>query len=183
MSNFNSSLHAIHCLLQYAGRKDKISIIKLLFLADKYQILRIGRTITGSNYYAMKMGPVSSEVYDILDRIEGRPSGYNKCDVDTNSISLENGKYSISEPIEYDELSQSDEDAIKYVCDKFGNMGSWDLVKYTHKFPEWEQHRDIFKDENKSVRLKENELLSIIDSSLGFSNEDVTVAHQIMFNE
>ena len=75
MDKFKTSFNAIHCLLNVTGGKDKLSIIKLLFLSDKYQLLHIGRTITRNDCVAMRYGPVLSQVLDVLDNIEGTRSG------------------------------------------------------------------------------------------------------------
>ena len=183
MSNFNSALHAIHYLLRHTGCKDKISIVKLLFLADKYQLLRIGRTITKSSYVAMYNGPVGSEILDILDRADGTQSKYNRCNIDISSIKAENGGYVIEVPIEYDELSESDEDALKFICDTFQNMSSNALIKYTHRFPEWKQYASHFEQSTSKKNLKEEEMYSVIDGSLGFLPEDIELARSLQYYE
>jgi Protein of unknown function (DUF4065) len=48
----------------------KWRICKLLFLADKLHLLRYGRPITGDAYYAMKLGPVPTNVLNVLDNAQ-----------------------------------------------------------------------------------------------------------------
>lgn len=181
MNAFLTSLHAVHCLLMTTGGKDKLSIIKLLFLADKYQLLHIGRTITRNKYVAMKYGPVLSQVLDLLDDIEGTRSDLNKCDVDTSSIIIEDGIYKTDASIEYDELSDSDIEAIKYICDTYKDKNSRQLVEYTHRFPEWQQYSEHFKNSSKCKDIDEREMLSIIDDKLDTTEDDIKLLCELKY--
>src|SRR5271165_49756 len=43
---------------------------KLLFLTDKYHLVRFGRPITGDFYWAVDHGPIPSAIKDRFDRLE-----------------------------------------------------------------------------------------------------------------
>ena len=60
-------IEALHYILHKIKIADKIKIIKLIYLADKYHLVRYGRTITNDDYYAMEYGPVGSTVKDVLE--------------------------------------------------------------------------------------------------------------------
>jgi uncharacterized phage-associated protein len=47
----------------------KYKVCKLLFLADKYHLVRYGRTITGDKFCAMPYGPVPSQILDLLTEV------------------------------------------------------------------------------------------------------------------
>src|SRR5262249_13142313 len=47
---------------------DKYKVCKLLFLADKYHLVRYGRPITGDRYYAMPYGPAPTTLLTLLSR-------------------------------------------------------------------------------------------------------------------
>jgi uncharacterized phage-associated protein len=59
--------------LAASGTRDltKYKIVKLLFLADKYHLVRYGRTITGDRICAMDHGPVPSVALDALNAFLG----------------------------------------------------------------------------------------------------------------
>jgi uncharacterized phage-associated protein len=180
--DFITSLQAIHYLLKIAGPKDKLSIIKLIFLADKRHYLLTGRLITGSNYYSMKAGPVSSQILDILDYIGGITNKHNKCNVDTSSITLNGNDYSILKSIEYDMLSDTDKESIEFIVENFKNMSKNQLVNYTHKFPEWKKDEKIFaQNETYRKHLYNHDLLSV-DEKLGITENDVSTIKEILYN-
>src|SRR6187549_461447 len=49
------------------GGLDKYRACKLLFLADKYHLVKYGRTITGDVYYALPLGPAPTRTLNILN--------------------------------------------------------------------------------------------------------------------
>ena len=58
---FSSSYPASHL-----GGIERAPGYKLLFLADKYHLIRYGRTITNDEYWAMSYGPVGTAAKDVL---------------------------------------------------------------------------------------------------------------------
>ena len=57
--------------LIHKDKEKKISIIKavkLLFFADVYALRNYGSLVTGDVYYAMKKGPVPSEIDNIIEQ-------------------------------------------------------------------------------------------------------------------
>jgi uncharacterized phage-associated protein len=61
-----------------------VALIKLLYKADREAIRRFGLPITTDNYAAMKLGPVTSRIYDRIKMgyphptIKGSPRGHLK---------------------------------------------------------------------------------------------------------
>ena len=43
-----------------------MKLIKLLYLMDREALIRWSRPVTGAKYYSMRLGPVLSEVRDLL---------------------------------------------------------------------------------------------------------------------
>lgn len=156
---------ALYYLLDKIKKADKIKLVKLMYLADKYHLIRYGRTITNDDYYAMEHGPVGTTVKDVLS-------------LDSFNISSEGVKYAsrliekldgdtfcarANARITLDMLSESDIEALDYVVEHFGKMSSWKLRDYTHKFPEWYQYEDLFKNKlTKRERISTKELLSTL---------------------
>ena len=61
--NIKTIVQSIYYLLDNTNKSlDKLSILKLVFFADRYHIRKYARTITNDTYYAMQYGPVASNV-------------------------------------------------------------------------------------------------------------------------
>lgn len=125
---------AAYLLKRHDGKLPKMVLIKLLYLADRKTLLDIGRPITGDRMFAMKHGPVLSEVLDLMN--EG-PDG--------NASSW--FEY-INPPAEYDvtlraeaptdELSRYEMRVLAEVDERYGQMNRWALVDLLHRtLPEW----------------------------------------------
>lgn len=165
MIEFSTIIQALHYLLKTLGRADKIKLIKLLYLADKYHLIHYERTITNDDYYAMELGPVGTTVKDILSRssfLSNEEKRYSDELIDfVDSTTFAPKDVSIK----YEMLSDSDKEALDFVLDRFGNKTQWELSEYTHKYPEWLQYRDLFSGGHiKRERLSSVELLSVLEN-------------------
>jgi len=177
MKKLESTVEAINYILKKLGKTDKLTIIKLLYLADKCHLVRLGRTITEDEYYAMNYGPVGSLAKDILTNYDDNitfsasESEYIKSlinPVDKYYFEYKNG---ITEQF----LSESDYNALDIVLNKYSNLSSDELIKITHNYPEWKQHESKLcdsKSETKRVRIKNEELLSLLSEDYGIFNVD-----------
>ena len=70
--NKNTRIQAIDYIIRNSSNThslNKISILKLLFFADRYHLRKYGRTISNDSYCAMQNGPVASKTYDLLKSI------------------------------------------------------------------------------------------------------------------
>lgn len=124
---------------------DNMKAYKLLWLADRYQLRRCGRTITGDTYYAMPRGLVPSDAKCLL---ENEPTKlHNENGYIENYIHL--GKthtyQAISAP-DLDEFSDSDIVALKKILVAYGSMKATELSEFSHQFPEWTYYRDMLED-------------------------------------
>lgn len=71
---FRFSLEKFTNALAYfasSGVKDltKLKAAKLLYLADRYHLLRYGRPVTGDRYIAMDLGPVPEDGFQLISRL------------------------------------------------------------------------------------------------------------------
>lgn len=129
------------CATQYV-------IVKSLFIADRMHLNRFGRPITFDNYVAMDHGPVPSFSYNVL-----------KGDANLNDIGIrklpwttvsapEIGKnarlFSIDpqSKIEFDELSESDQDALSQALVIVNGLTFKQLRKITHEDAAYEDAWD-----------------------------------------
>ena len=145
------------------GKVDKLKAIKLIYLADKYHLRKYGRLVTGDQYIAMKLGPVQSGVKDIADLSDflgSEERAYTSLFIRKEGHDIE----SIKE-IDYDELSQTDVEALNFVLERFGNISDSDLIELTHKGYEWKRHEN-------ELKLKSRVDMDILDF-FEYSPEDV----------
>lgn len=125
------------------GKVDKLKAIKLIYLADKYHLRKYGRLVTGDQYIAMKLGPVQSGVKDIADLSDFL--GSEERDYTSLFIKKEGHDIESIKEIDYDELSQTDVEALNFVLERFGNLSDSDLIELTHKGYEWKRHENELK--------------------------------------
>ena len=140
MADTKIVIQALHYILKKLGKADKLKLIKLIFLADKYRLLKYGRTITEDDYYAMKLGPVGSTVKDVLSFNDFTLSETELDYANKFLRQINQDYFACKEELDLDMLSETDRDVLDYVVEKFGKMSSFELSEYSHKYPEWQQH-------------------------------------------
>jgi len=151
MNKVQTITQAIYLILRELGQKtDKMKIVKLLFLADKYHLLHYGRTITDDSYCAMQHGPVGSIALNILNYNTDGVKDYllnTEIEYASNLIEITSllKRNVTNNPCNFEMLSETDRQAIKYIVSEFGRMSTPDLKEYTHLYPEWKQYKDNFK--------------------------------------
>jgi len=128
---------------ELGGTINKLKAIKLIYLADKYHLRKYGRLVTGDQYIAMKLGPVQSGVKDIADLSDFL--GSEERDYASIFISKEGHDIGSIREVDYDELSQTDIEALDFVLERFGNFRDSDLIKLTHRGYEWRRHENELK--------------------------------------
>ena len=177
MKKFEVAVEAINYILKKIGKADKLTIIKLLYLADKCHLVRLGRTITEDEYYAMNYGPVGSLAKDILTNYDDNitfsesESEYIKSLINP----VDEYYYEYKTGVINQALSESDYESLDIILAKYSNLSSDELVKLTHNYPEWKQHENKLcnsKNETKRVRIKNEELLSLLEEDYKIFNID-----------
>ena len=116
------------------GRMSCVKLVKLLYLADREALIRLGRPITTDCYVSTDNGPVVSRIYDLI-RNEPAP----------NSVRI--WARFISDPEDYEvsllgdpgegELSRAEEHLLDEVFEQHGQDSRWAIVDYTYGLPEW----------------------------------------------
>lgn len=178
-------IQAVLYLLKSHKELDRIQIIKLLYLSDKYHLMHYGRTVTGDEYWARKMGPVGLMAKNILSFDDNRTNSLDGdvlSSVERHLEKFEDSYRSRNQKCDFELLSDSDKRALDFVAGKFGGMGSFALRDYTHKYPEWKKHEHVFRADPKSNprrKIPQKELFSIIDDQLGLTPADVDQAREL----
>jgi uncharacterized phage-associated protein len=111
-------------------------LFKLMFLAEKYHLVRYGRTITGDRYDAMKDGPVPSWTYDLFkkDVLKHPFSDVAMRLVSSLCIdkSFELPHLSAKTEFDREQLSESDIAALDRTVARFGQKTFFELRAETH---------------------------------------------------
>lgn len=133
------------------GEINKMKAIKLIYFADRYHIRKYGRSIIGDNYWAMKLGPVASNVLDtanLSDNLEKECFQYaNNFLAHRNGMKIE---YVVSKKnVDLGVFSQTDIEAFETVYKEFGDKDQFELAEISHEYPEWLKHKKQIVDEGK----------------------------------
>ena len=170
------------------GKMSYLKLIKLLYLIDREGLLRYGRPVTTDRHVSMPRGPVVSIIYDLItgDVPPGEPTFWRR---------------HISAPRDFevslfcdpgdDELSAAEEKLIDDVYTEHGRKSRWELVRYTHDLPEWQDPRgssipisysDILRAGNKTeaqIAAIESDIesLAIVESLVGPRSPNQSPAH------
>ena len=133
-------LAMLEYLLELAGGKyNQMALLKLAFFADRYHVRKYARPVSLDEYFALKLGPVPSNLRDIIE---------------TEKFFSENfhfvGDYTVelkSADIDRDQFSKSDIEAMQFAVENFGKFGERDeffLANLTHAYPEWDKYKERF---------------------------------------
>lgn len=184
MIETSTIIEAIYYILKKIKKADKIKLVKLIYLSDKYHLIRYGRTITNDDYYAMEHGPVGTTVKDVLslDPFCLSRNGYKyaarllKQEDDHNFTANPNVRVS------FDMLSETDMEALDFIVEQFGKMGPWKLRDYTHQYPEWYKYQDLFENKlTRRERIEPTELLSTLkDDPLKMPRKHIKESEKIL---
>lgn len=135
---FDRSLAAI----TYFASKDipeltTYKLLKLIFLSDKYHLVKYGRTLTGDRYAALPDGPVPSTIYDILkDVVTGAPTSEHAARALENLAvdkRFQYPRFAAQKDYDASELSASEMIALDHVIATYGSMNFFQLKGITHE--------------------------------------------------
>lgn len=188
MIETNAIVDSLYFLLKKIGKTDKLKLVKLLYFADKYHLIKYGRTVTNDKYVAMFHGPVGSNTKDVLDfddisleedEFEYASSLLKK--VSDNSFNI-NSSASL-ESLEF--LSETDIESLEFVVNNFGSMGTWEIRDFSHKYPEWKQYEELFTNkETKCEPINLEQVISVVKGdNFPFSDKDLEKAIKIILGE
>jgi uncharacterized phage-associated protein len=138
--DFDTTFAAITYLsAQKIPELTKYKLCKLLFLADKYHLVKYGRPITGDKYCALPFGPVPSHTLNILNAaISGEGHGIlgeharKLMDVIELDREYEHPRFRLKGVLDRDHLSDSDLISLDEVVREYGDLGFERLKAITH---------------------------------------------------
>jgi len=131
-----------YILTKLGGREDKTKVIKLLWAADRYHLRKYGRLVSNDTYYALKKGPVASQTLDIINRAdEYLGKGWKEYSKGYLSPVKEGKVIKSLKKVNEKYLSDTDKEALDFAISHLGNLSTSAIVEFTHKYPEWQEHK------------------------------------------
>jgi uncharacterized phage-associated protein len=142
---------AAYLLKLWDGKRDYLSVIKLLYLIDREALLTWGRPVTFDQYVSMDKGPVLSRTYDLISSgpFPGEDVYWSEHISEPKHYTIE-----LKKEAGNDELSEAEITLIEETFRKYGSLDKWKLVELSHELPEWEnpqgsalpiRYKDIFQ--------------------------------------
>lgn len=187
----NKEVRIIQALAYLASRLpepvvDNIKAYKLLWLADRYQLRRCGRFLSGDTYFAMPKGPGPSDAKNMLEDTSAS-FPYDKAYRD-QYLSIQTGSFSLASNPNIRVFSISDREVLDLVLANYGNMTADQLSELSHKFPEWKAYEAKIKANGlkKSYPIDPNLFFESCDADdKGFfaDSEEALKLSQQLFNE
>jgi len=136
--DYKKATQAINYLTKKEGGQiDKLKLIKLIYLADRYHLRRYGRPMVNDTYFAMPLGPVGSSVKDIAEFSSFLDE--SELEYATNFLGRGGAENTVISRADVDKevFSKSEIEALDFAYDGFGNKPASSLVNITHSYPEW----------------------------------------------
>ncbi|SRR5713226_7394951 len=118
------------------GSISVLSLLKLLYLADRKCLVSRGRPITGDKMVSMPHGPVLSRIYDEIKL--GQSGGQTQpwyeylSERQGNEVALRDANPPVNE------LSAFERDVLAATYAEYAHLGPWALRNSTHALPEYE---------------------------------------------
>ena len=131
--NINKATQAASYLLLKGGKRmNYMKLLKLLYLLDKEALIRWKKTVTGDKLYSFDNGLAGSGLMDFLRKRIETPywSKYIK--------NLYGYDVILVEAPDFDELSKRELKLLDEIFEEHGSKDEWELSKYTHQLPEYE---------------------------------------------
>lgn len=130
------AVQAAAALIRRSGGSSlsRIRLAKLLYLANRKMLKEHGRTIFNTRFVAMKNGPLSSDVQNLIQGVGADEEKWSQ-------HIAPDGRYSlvlIHDPGN-SRLSQAEVDAINDTVDEFAGYDDWAIVEITHQLQEWQE--------------------------------------------
>lgn len=125
---------AAFLLEQEGGTMDYMRLVKLLYLAERESLARLGHPLAGDTYYALDQGPILSRVLDLCKYKSTGPW----------TVQIErSGLWAVRLKAQPDlgPLSPAEMTILEDVAKTYRDHDQWELSTLMHGLPEWTDHR------------------------------------------
>lgn len=121
-------------LAQEGGTMDYMRLVKLLYLAERESLSRLGHPLAGDTYYALDQGPVLSHV---LDLCKHRLSGAWAAQIERSGL----WAVRLATTPDLGSLSPAEVAVLEDVAKTHRDLDQWELSTLMHGLPEWKNPR------------------------------------------
>ncbi len=135
--HYSKAAQAAACLLRQQKNRQMnyYRLLKLLYIAERRSIERIGRPISGGRYVAMDRGPLQSTMLDLIKGKDvGSPDWMNLFRKDHYDLEM------VNDPGNGD-LSAFEIDLLNGVVEEFEDLDDYAVGQETHQFEEFVRNR------------------------------------------
>ncbi|MGH2376430.1 MAG: Panacea domain-containing protein, partial [bacterium] len=135
--NPDKVVDALDYVLQRVGPSTRMKTVKLLYMADRYHVVRYGTPVLGDVYYRLPWGPIPSRSLDMLESAadvaandpEAPPDDFSARLLARIAVDKPESKYAEYRSREErqrapDYLSQSEIEALDAVIKKYGDWSA-----------------------------------------------------------
>lgn len=145
--DFEKALTALVCLASSAEAVpafDKYKAGKLLFLADKYHLVRYGRPILGDHYRALDYGPIPQRTMDVLHALADEHR-WRSAEADRLAKVLavdhryQYPRFTATVAPNLETLSVSEVRTLEHVVAEYGEKTFDELKSLTHEMPAYKK--------------------------------------------
>src|SRR6266478_244365 len=133
------TVQAMALLLKATNRSrlEYLSLLKMLYIADRESLADVVRPITGDAAVAMENGPVLSGVYDLVNA--NVPD--NDLQLWTHHLHRDNYHLELIRDPGVDQLTPYEQRKLAEVARRYKDCDGKDLIRITHDLPEWAWNR------------------------------------------
>jgi uncharacterized phage-associated protein len=144
--DYKKATQAINYFVKKEGDQiDKLKLIKLIYLADRFHVRRYGRPIFNDAYMAMRLGPVGSSVKDIAEFSDFLDENERAYAADFLAKGVLDNTVASRTDVDLDVFSKSELEALDFAYDEFGGKSASTLVNVTHRYPEWMKFKEALE--------------------------------------
>jgi uncharacterized phage-associated protein len=113
---------------------DRKRLLALLYLADRECLKRTGRPIIGGTPFAMKHGPIHSE---ILDFINGKRFDQSLWSNHFENVEIK--RVHLVKNVGIASLSEAEVELLNEITERYAAFDTWELADETHELDEYKQ--------------------------------------------
>lgn len=159
---------------------NKLKAIKLAWAADRYHVRKYGRLVTGDDYFALKYGPVASQLKNIAEEDSYLPESYIEYSKNFIKPSKDRNTVEAQADADLDLLSTTDREALDFAIDSFGQYSGFELADYSHKYPEWKRFEKVL--DSGEVARARIDLDDFFKSPSDIENDPFSIDEEILNN-
>ncbi len=124
---------------------NKLKAIKLVWVADRFHLRKYGRLVSGDEYFALKYGPVASQLKNIAEHDNYLPESYIEYAKEFIKPTDDRLTIMARQKADNNLLSQTDREALDFAWAKFGSQTGFNLANFSHMYPEWLKFKDVIE--------------------------------------